>query len=212
MPITYRVENAVVRALEGEEQVGRISVPDIDFHWCEKVYVKMAGIAGVGTKEALRGRGIASRMMEEARRFAVESGYACSGISTNVGNIARRLYARAGYTTLFRPGEFVKKLQGLRPCEAAGVEIRPYREGDEEKFLGLFEDLYAPFFGWRRKAAARWHALRREVREKDPEFLFVAEDEDGIQGWAGYFRQWVGLVSDFTSSLPKRGGPLPDLS
>jgi GNAT superfamily N-acetyltransferase len=196
MSITYQVEDAVVRAFEGEEQVGRISVPDIDFHWGEKVYVKMAGIAGVGTNEAFRGRGIASRMMEEARGFAVESGYSCSGISTNIGNVARRLYARAGYTTLFKPGEFVKRLQGPRPHEAAGVEIRPYREGDEGRLMGLFEGLYAPFFGWRRKTSARWHALRKEVREQDPAFLFVAEDEEGLQGWAGYFRQWIGLVSE----------------
>lgn len=208
MNIVYKVEDAVVRALDGEEQVGRISVPDIAFHWGEKVYVKMAGIAGVGTKEALRGRGIASRMMEEARRFAVESGYVCSGISTNIGNVARRLYARAGYTTLFKPGEFVKKLQGPRPHEAAGVEIRPYREGDEERLLGLFEDLYTPFFGWRRKAAARWQALRREVREKDPAFLFVAEDQEGIQGWAGYFRQWIGLVSELHVRPSERRGAI----
>lgn len=196
MRIAYKVEDAVVRAFEGEAQVGRISVPDIDFHWGEKVYVKMAGIAGVGTNEALRGRGIASRMMEEARRFAVESGYSCSGISTNIGNVARRLYARAGYTTLCKPGEFVKKPLAHRPSEPAGVEIRPYRKGDEERLLPIFDELYAPFFGWRRKTFARWHALRKEVREKDPAFLFVAEDGEGIQGWAGYLRQWIGLVSE----------------
>lgn len=198
MDIVYKVEDAVVRAFEGGAQVGKISVPDIDFHWGEGVFVRMAGIAGVGTDEALRGRGIASRMMEEAGRFAVAQGYACSGISTNIGNVARRLYARAGYTTVCRPGEFVKKPLAHRSFEQpAGVTIRPYRRGDEEKLLPLLEDLYAPFFGWRRKALARWEGLRREVREKDPAFLFVAEDGAGIQGWAGYLRQWIGLVSEF---------------
>lgn len=196
MNVTYQVENAVVHAMDGDRRIGKISVPHIDFHWGEKVYVRMAGIAGVGTDDAYRSQGIASRMMQEAVRFATASGYACSGVSTNIGNVARRLYARAGYTTVCKPGEFVRKLQEHRPPESAGVEIRPYRKGDEEQFLSRFEDLYAPCFGWRKKALARWEGLRREVREKDPEFLFVAEDETGIQGWAGYYRQWVGLVSE----------------
>jgi GNAT superfamily N-acetyltransferase len=197
MDIACRVEGSAVRAYLGEERVGGISVPEIDFHWGHGHYVRMAGIGGVGTNEAYRSRGIASRMMEEAVRFALDRGYRCSGISTNLGNVARRLYARAGYTTLFRPGWFCKRLVGgERIPDPEGVAVRPYREGDEERLMRAFEEIYAPCFGWRRKTAARWHALRSEIRRTDPEFLFVAEDEDGVQGWAGYFRQWVGLVSE----------------
>lgn len=192
----YKVENARVYALEGGEKVGQISVPEIDFHWGEGVCVKMAGIAGVGTKKAFRSRGVASGMMKEARGFALERGYCCLGLSTNLGNVARRLYSRAGYTTLFKPGKFEKRLEKRRCPESEGVVIRPYGEGDENGLMRLFEEIYTPFFGWRGKTAARWDALRREIRERDPEFIFIAEDGRGIQGWAGYFRQWVGLVGE----------------
>ncbi len=197
MGIVYEVEDSTVYALRGGKQIGQISVPNIDFHWGEGVYVPLAGIGGVGTEEAFRGKGIASGMMAEAKKLALEQGYCCSGVSTNFGNVAQRLYAKSGYTTLFRPGRFEKKLEERAIPEVEGVEIRPYREGDEQVLMELFEDLYAPFFGWRRKTSARWEALRKEIREKDPGFIFIAEDEEGIQGWSGIFRQWVGLVTEW---------------
>ena len=196
MAIVYEAEDSIVYALHDGKKIGQISVPHIDFHWGEGVYVPLAGIGGVGTEEAFRGKGIASGMMAEAKKLALEQGYCCSGVSTNLGNVAQRLYAKSGYTTLFRPGRFEKNLEEREFPEVEGVEIRPCREGDEKVLMELFEDLYAPFFGWRKKTSARWEALRKEVREKDPGFIFIAEDEEGIQGWSGTFQQWVGLVTE----------------
>lgn len=153
MDIVYKVEHSTIYALKDGEKIGQIVVPDIDFHWGNGVYVPLAGIAGVGTEEEFRGKGIASRMMEEAKRFALEKGYCCSGVSTNLGNIARRLYAKAGYTTLFRPGRFEKRLDEREVPEVEGVQIRSYREGDEKRLMQLFEHLYTSFFGWRRKTS-----------------------------------------------------------
>ncbi|RKY65643.1 MAG: hypothetical protein DRQ08_05225 [Candidatus Latescibacterota bacterium] len=194
--ITYEVRGSTVYALEGGEEAGRVEVPEIELHWADGVYVRLAGIAGVWTREDLRGRGIASRMMEEAKRFAIEQGYSCSGVSTNIGNVARRLYSKAGYITLFRPGRFEKRLVATRERRTEGVEIRPYREGDEDVLMGLFEGLYARFFGWRRKTSERWHELRDELRRKDPNFLFVAQSDGEVRGWSGTFLQWVGLCSE----------------
>ncbi|OGG55512.1 MAG: hypothetical protein A3F84_29700 [Candidatus Handelsmanbacteria bacterium RIFCSPLOWO2_12_FULL_64_10] len=208
MDIVCEVENATVYALKDGERVGQTSVPDIDFHWGEGVYVSLAGIAGVGTRAEFRRKGIATRMMEEARRFALEKGYCCSGLSTNWGNVARRLYSRAGYTTLFQPGRFEKRLEKRGVPEAPGVAVRPYREGDEACLMRLFERVYAPFFGWRKKTSARWNALRKEIREQDPEFIFVAEDEEGVQGWAGCFRQWVGLAAELYVRPSARRRPI----
>lgn len=196
MDIFCTVKDGVVYAVVGGEQAGRISVPDIDFHWCDGVYVKMEGIAGVGTDERFRRTGIAGKMMAAARSFAVHKGYTCSGISTNLGNNARRLYSRAGYTTLFRPGRYEKRLGPPGPPDFGGIEVRGYREGDEKALIRLFEEMHRPFFGLRKKTAERWQALRAEVRGQDPDFLVIAGDGGEISGWAGYFKQWVGLVSE----------------
>ena len=133
MSISYRVDDRTVQAYDGPDCVGRIAVPEIDFHWCDGLHVIMAGIGGVQTEKAYRGRGIASRMMEETRRFAITEGSVCSGISTNLGNVARRLYTRAGYTPLFEPGRFEKELHPGPEPDAPGVTIRPYADGDEEE-------------------------------------------------------------------------------
>ncbi|MDA0745844.1 MAG: GNAT family N-acetyltransferase [bacterium] len=194
--ITCTMENNVVHASMNGECVGRISVPDLDFHWADGVYVRMVGIAGVGTDERFRQMGIAGQMMEAAKTFAREKGYTCSGITTNLGNNARRLYARAGYTTVFRPGGATRTLGPVDAPDAEGFSIRRYRDGDEVELMRLFGEIYRPFFGWRRKTAERWHALRKAVREEDPDFLMVAERDGEVLGWAGCFNQWVGLVSE----------------
>lgn len=196
MRITYEVDNSTVCAIVEGEKVGEVHVPEIELHWADGVFVRLAGIAGVWTKEDLRGMGIASRMMEEAKSLALEQGYPCSGVSTNLGNVARRLYSKAGYTTLFRPGRYEKRLGARDVPKLEGVEIRPYREGDEKVLMGLFEEMYSPFFGWRRKTSERWHALRDEVRREDPNFLFLAEGGGEVRGWSGIYRQWVGLCAE----------------
>ena len=196
MGIIYRVERNVVRAYDGDERIGRTTVPEIDFQWADGVRARMAGISGVGTEEQYRRRGIAAAMMEEAVAFSIREGYACSGITTAHGSVARRLYSRAGYTTLFKPGCFVKRVRpGAMPC-IDGFSIRPFEDGDEESLVALFEETYRPYFGLRRKTATGWRHYRREVLEQDPERIAIAEDDTGVLGWAGNFKQWVGLVSE----------------
>lgn len=189
MGIVYRVENSTVYALKEGERIGQVVVEDIDLHWAEGVYVKVGGIAGVQTKEEFRRRGIASQMMREAKMFAAERGYSVSAVSTNMGNVARRLYSKSGYVTVFKPGRFERRL-GKREPFIAPVRIRHFREGDEHEMIAIFESLFRSFFGWRRKSPERWMKLR------SPDSIFVAEDDEGIQGWSACFRQWVGLVCE----------------
>jgi GNAT superfamily N-acetyltransferase len=196
MDVSCLVEDRVVRALVDGSQVGRISVPDIDFHWGEGVFVSMAGIAGVGTDEEFRRRGIASKMMEEATAFARSKGYSCSGVSTNLSNNARRLYAKAGYIMLFKPGQFEKTITSSEATEESGVRIRRYETGDESELIGIFETVYRSHYGHRKKTQARWKILRDKIRTEDPDFIFVAERNDEIVGWSGYFQQWFGPVSE----------------
>ena len=196
MDIAYRVEGTTVRAYDGDERIGQASVPEIDFQWADGFHVRMAGISGVGTQEAYRRKGVAAAMMEEAVAFATREGYACSGITTAHGSVARRLYSRAGYTTLFKPGCFVKPLSPVTiPC-IKGFSIRPFRNGDEEALISLFEETYRPFFGLRRKTTRGWRRYSKEILEQDPDRIIVAENEERVLGWAGNFNQWVGLVAE----------------
>ncbi|MDA0709050.1 MAG: GNAT family N-acetyltransferase [bacterium] len=104
MDLTYKIENRTVRAYDGDSAIGKLSVQNIDLHWVGGTPVLLAGIGGVGTDPSYRGLGVASKMMDLAKTFSRENGYACPGLTTNLGNNARRLYARSGYTLLFRPG------------------------------------------------------------------------------------------------------------
>ena len=196
MGIHYRLDNRTVRAEDAGRPVGRIVVPDIDFIWGDGVCVKMAGIGGVQTEEAYRGQGVAGRMMQSARGMATDQGYCCSGISTTLGNVARRLYTRAGYTQLFRPGRFEKELVPRSGSMLPDVCFRPYEQGDENILIGLFEEIYRPYFGCRRKTAQRWRAQREKVLSEDPELIQVALRGDRVVGWAGCFDQWVGRVTE----------------
>jgi GNAT superfamily N-acetyltransferase len=196
MNLEYKIENSTVYSLKNDTIIGQISVPRIDFHWGKGCYVPLAGIAGVSTEEEFRSKGIASTMMELAKQYALEKGYSCSGVSTNLGNVARRLYSKAGYTTIFRPGRYENKLEKRIIPGIEEVKIRSFREGDEKLSIKLYNSLYSSFFGWRKKTPARWHSLRKEIRERDPGFAFLAENEEGVCGWAGYFKQWVGLVEE----------------
>ncbi|NOY08122.1 MAG: GNAT family N-acetyltransferase [Spirochaetes bacterium] len=208
MNAIYKMNDSTVYALNNNEVIGEISIPHIDFHWGEGLYIPLAGIAGVKTNEEFRSKGIASKMMEKAKEYALEKGYCCSGVSTNLENIARRLYSKAGYTTIFRPGRFEKKLEKREITTVQGVRTRSYREGDYKSLTKLFENLYTPYLGWRKKTIARWDTLRKDIREKDPDFAFIAEDKNGICGWSGYLKQWVGMVAEFYVAHTEKRVPI----
>ena len=60
------------------------------FHFGQGIHVPLAGIARVRVEEGVRRQGIASGMMHKANSFAAVQGYTCTGVSTDVGSIARR--------------------------------------------------------------------------------------------------------------------------
>ena len=202
MKLTITTDGINAYAQADGEAIGQIYVPDIDLHWADGVYVKIAGINGVETKEEFRGQGVAAQMMEMAKKQAFKNGYACSALTASLGriniprSIARRLYSRAGYTTIFRPGRFSKRLDSSRHPVAEGFQIRGYRDEDKEALMRLFEETYRPYFGFRKKTVERWDDLREEILNQDPDCIWIAEDENGIQGWTGYCHQWVGRCSE----------------
>ena len=198
-------EDPTVYAKVQGEMVGTVSVLDLNFQWAEGTYVKMAGIAGVHTDERLRRRGIASRMMNKAKRLIVERGYSCSSVSTGSFNFARRLYRKSGYITLFFLDDTVKQIQKPipRPRKRRNFTLRSYEEGDEEAFVRIFQECYGGFFGPRRKTTERWKEAREETLKADPESVTVAEVDGEIQGWAEYYKHWGAFATELRVSSCK---------
>ena len=194
--ITYETQNNTVRALHNDTPIGKVGVQRIDLHWASGTRIPLAGIGVVGTDEAYRGQGIAGNMMEAAKALAHKKGYACSGLTTNLGNNARRLYARTGYTTLFRPGRYTKTLRPIKPNDVPGFTLRSYCEGDEHTFLKHFASQHQDYFGFRASTSQSWCNLRAQYLTEEPNAFQVAETDGQILGWTTIFRKWVGLCSE----------------
>jgi hypothetical protein len=62
--------------------------------------VRMAGIGGVGTERAVRGRGIARRVYEQTMREIRRQRYSCTGLFTGTNIVAHRLYRDFGYADI----------------------------------------------------------------------------------------------------------------
>jgi len=181
--------NKVCAEINGEV-VGQVTVCDIEFQWSRGVYVGMGGIAGVMTNPKYRRRGIAKACMERANKLILEKGYSCGGVSTNSGNVARRLYTRSGYVHLFFIDSYWKNPRKRREKKMDGLTIRPYRDGDEAEAVKLFEETYGGYFGPKRKREEEWLRLRAQTLKSDPESMVFAEFEGKPVGYAGYFVKW----------------------
>jgi len=81
--------------------------------------IRMAGIGGVGTEPAMRGRGIARRVYERTMREVHQQRYSCTGLFTGTTIVAHRLYRDFGYVDikvfaqpgkLLDPAAFVAKV------------------------------------------------------------------------------------------------------
>jgi len=190
-------DRTVIASLDGRD-VGNITVPDIPFHFSRGVYVNLAGIGAVGTDESVRRLGIATDMMREANRFAIERGYTCSAVSTGLTNIARRLYARAGNVHLFSQSTYAAQIADLpAPTLSSDATIRPYEQADEPTVMALIDRLEFPFFGTRKKTPERFRNLQEGWDDDAPELVaFVAEQAGEIVGYCGRFQFWSGLESE----------------
>ena len=179
-----------VQSWIADKKVGNITVPHIDFDWGRRTIIPMAGIAAVGVDEACRGKGIASRMMQGAVEYARDNNYPIGGVSTNYGNVARRLYTGHDFTFLFSIDFYTKDIGAPDPAPSpAGVEIRPYVSGDVDGIIELWNSVYsdAGFFGSRKWQREHWLEQREDT---DSENLWIAVRENRIVGWAEHFKRW----------------------
>jgi len=187
--------NQVIARCRGE-RVGRLMVPEIRFQWCENTVVPMAGISGVGTDKRFRQRGVARRMMHQAVSFSREEGYACGGVSTGAGNVARRLYTSAGYVCVFALQDFERKASSRRVDVPQHVQVRGYEAGDERSIVQMRRRSHGAYSGCREQDENRWLQMRRETLGTDSQSVLVAVQEGEPVGYASYFQHWFNLACD----------------
>ncbi len=186
-------EERRVWAWLGDKQIAGVTVEPIDFDWGRGTIVPMGGVAAVGTGEEHRRQGIAGRVMRRAVEFSREQGYPVGGVSTGYGNVARRLYTRGGYVYLFSVGQYEKAVARPEPAPPpGGVEVRPYRPGDEKGIIELWNRSYPAkdFFGGRPADASTWVARRIELLTTDPHSVWVAVRDGTVVGWGEYYFHW----------------------
>lgn len=194
--IEITMDGDLVRATSGDEEVGRISVPHIDFQWAEDTFVPMGGIAGVGTDERFRRRGVAGRMMQRAVAHSRETGCICGGVSTGEENTARRLYSRAGYEYVFAMYRFTREPRSDERSAVPGVLIRGYEDGDEQAITQLRRTEYGTCFGSRKPDPSAWIRARRETLSEDAECALVATQNGTVIAYGSYFHHWRRIVCD----------------
>jgi len=95
----------------------------------------MGGIGEVSTKEAYRGRGIASQLLNTAIEAMKKEGMALSILFGD-----KNIYSKSGYQTITAPYTVVSK-ENL-PDLPEGAMIRPFETKDLDAVMGIY-DLYA---------------------------------------------------------------------
>ncbi len=196
--IDMEIEDRTVRAMMGDEEVGHITVPHIEFNFCQDLTVPLAGIQAVRTDSNYRRRGIARNMMQEANDFAADNDYCCAAVSTGCSNIARRLYSSAGNVHLFSQPTWEAPLEEIvLPPTIDGVDVQAYAAADERAIVNLIAKVQEPYFGTRARGLKRFRKLHSGWKDDAPEAVaVVARRDDKIVGYAHRLQYWSGLESE----------------
>jgi GNAT superfamily N-acetyltransferase len=172
-------------SIDGVE-VGSLRVAPMPLTWADGHVVMVAGISSVGTEAAFRRRGVASRLLQEAAAVAIAEGLPALALSVRCENVARRVYARAGFVEV----GIVRCFQSEGSCRPPHVvpervELRSYEPArDLQEVMGLVAGQDATCFGSRQKALGRWEAVRSSSCS---DFVGVVAVADGrIVGFADY--------------------------
>jgi GNAT superfamily N-acetyltransferase len=163
--------------------------------------VHVASIGAVATDPDHRGRGLASRLMEEARRHAVQQGASLMLISGGRG-----LYIRLGYVQV---GSFLSHQS--REELGEGLEVREFVDADLAAVAALYQAEPVRFF----RPMSDWHRLVAAGRlMNQPADLLVIDESGGLIAYLGVqlptpgtagpvrVREFAGSRSAITAALP----------
>jgi GNAT superfamily N-acetyltransferase len=144
------------------------------------VRLKVASIGAVCTDPDHRGRGHASALMADARRYARENGASLMLISGGRG-----LYRRLGYGDAGCFDRYQLQASQLSGPESSGVELADYREEDLPAIAALQQAEPARFI----RSASDWQRLlKAEVLMCDASDLLVIRLEGRIIAYVGVQR------------------------
>ncbi|MFO7947735.1 MAG: GNAT family N-acetyltransferase [Armatimonadota bacterium] len=196
--IEIKTREHTVRAMLGDEEVGHITVPHIDFNFCEGLTVPLAGIQAVRTDSNYRRRGIARAMMQEVNEFALTNDYCCSAVSTGYSNIARRLYSSSGHVHLFSQPTWEAPLDEITaPAASNDVHVQSYSDADEQAVVDLIAKVQGPYFGTRVRSPERHRKLYSGWKDDSPPAVAAVARRDGkVVGYAHRLHYWSGLESE----------------
>jgi predicted acetyltransferase len=143
--------------------------------WVQNRKIRFGGIGNVGTNPAVRKRGFASLLMEDALQRIRERGYPLSVLTTDIN----RYYEKFGYRTVAR--------EVLTFAEIPGVgDARTFdRARDLEDVMRIYEQYNAGSIGPEARDESYW---RTQFDFLGAETFLVAEDAGRLIGYmrAGY--------------------------
>jgi GNAT superfamily N-acetyltransferase len=169
----YAVEDGGVAGDTVMGQVGVFRLPMVSTEGREDV----GGVWAVSTHPQYAGRGVASRLLDEAHARMRKAGLRFSTLGTSRSGVAHRLYRRHGYVetnvwaTAIAPWETAHQPTRLRaePPEARGYDLV------EQVFAGIAGDYLG--FAWRHTPFAR-------LRRVDLGDIWILRKNSQIVGYA----------------------------
>jgi len=192
----FKLENALVAELDGKI-VGHVQLVERDLRLGSNTFVKNGGIANVCTLPEARGKGISTNLMKLAVRISKENGYPLSTLFTGYGGVAHRVYRSVGYADTYFSCYFKGSVEEMKALQektksVSGVKIRTFKEGDEEKFLELYNISSRTYSGtakrslnyWKKKLTERSSTHAFFYDKFDPEEVVVAEEDGEVTGYA----------------------------
>lgn len=196
------VENLRV-ARYGDRLVAHVGICIRDAHILGAA-VRVASIGAVATDPEHRGRGLASRLMADARQQAVERGASLMLISGGRG-----LYHRLGYVEV---GLFQQYRVPAGPVEP-GFSVDGYRDDDLPALIALYQSepvrFFRPFSDWHKLVAAG-------MLMNQPADIRVIRHGNAIVGYAGIQRPQPGAeaapVREVAGSRSALAAVLPGLA
>lgn len=141
------------------------------------------GIETVMTRPDAKGRGLASRLLDEVHRRERADGLRLSLLWTGRSNRAYDLYRRLGYRDLYRPRSSLRYVGRAPPVAPTDVRVRPATRADAEVLERLHRRANAGRLGFARRFP---HSFRTRflVRQIRPDQVLLAERRGRPVGYA----------------------------